>query len=645
MFRSSWRDRLWWFDVVYPITVAMILFASLTYVVYSGQRSSRLSLLAEQKLLEFSVKLSKGRADRSGDALLAVSADAVDARVLGRAPGGVVPDAALASYARILEKLEAAGVPVIFLGLDPEAHPLDEVYLLPLVETLARLKQNGKTKVYIAAPSAHLDRLPEELSKLATPLDDAPCDDLPEKVQSSCPYSVKWDDWVLPVIVNETMGGAPQKEDSPWLTELLPSIQPAYVLNLPDPQTIRRLSFREALALPSLPPARFAFVGSDLAGALASGGQYVKRFTRTVYDRAEADPEISGTPLHVFWAQIASMFLDGATVRLPTQSYVVLAVAIFCLVITGAMALFGGTAATGMFLVAMLAGPFINALAMRKLGLYMPLFDCAYFGLSTFIVVGFARLSLTAFQRWRLAAQGRVHARTADLKGNFISLLSHNLNTPVAKLQGMLAILGTTSGSAGAVREAERHAARLEFAIRSILIASALEEGSLAPTARSARALMDEFLRTHGAALRRMGVRVAMVANPEPGEEDLVMMPLAFDVKALISSIAAYAALFAADGEGLIVEQQISLRYRVRGGDDFPERLELAFVSETGALPDAAVLELLSRPTPPLIRTLGGDHFYRDLLAGLGRLTREVYGGELTIETGMLRVSFTPRPA
>ncbi len=644
--QRDFRERLWWFDVVYPLTVAIILFTSLTYIVYSGRSSSRLSLLAEQNLLEFSLAKGRGRVPQSAAQVLAVSADPLDVRLLGRAPAGVVPDVSIAVYARVIEALANQGVKAIFVRLDGEAHPDDDVYFLPLTEALRRVK--GLSRVYLVAPSSHHSRLPPELPSLATLLDDATCDE-PEKIQSNCPYSPKWDDWVMPILVSEMMGG-PQPEDAPFLTQLLPSISPAFILNLSSPRDLPLLTFRDVLRAPLAVVPLFAFIGGDETRALASADTYVKRFTRTVYDPPAVNVEVAGTPLHIFWEQVATMFLDKAMIRMPTQNYVLLATAGFCAVIIATMAVFGGTAATGMFMVFMMTGPFVNAWAVKHLFVYMPLFDCLYFGLSTFIFAGFARLSLTAFQRYRLEAQRRFHAKTADLKGNFISLLSHNLNTPVAKLQGMLGVLSALppeAGSPGAwrepVREAEGHAARLEFAIRSILIASALEEGSLAPTPRTARALVDEWLKTHGSGLRRLGVRVTATEMPPPGDEDLLYVPLNFDVKAMIATLAAYAALFAVPGR----ETPLAAAYHVRD-DDGVMSLVVTFAA-SGAFPDAAALAILECETPARIRSLGADRFFLDLLAGLGRLTREVYAGAIEVRgegaARSLTVTFKQPPA
>lgn len=622
------RERLWWFDVVYPITVAIILFSSLTYIVYSGRTSSRLSLLAEQSLLEFSLRNGRGRVPGAPEAVLAVSADPLDVRLLGRAPSGIVPDLSIAVYARIIETLADQGVKTIFVHLDAEAHPPDDVYFLPLVEALRRVK--AQSKVYLVAPSTHHARLPAELLTLATILDDATCDE-PEKIQTNCPYSPKWDDWVMPLLVSEMLGGV-QPEDAPFLTQLLPSISPAYILNLSSAESLPLIHVRELFQQPLTRVPRYAFVGGDQTHALSSSGGYVKRFTRTVYDPRKTNVEVAGTPFHIFWQQVAAMFLDHAMVHLPTQAYVLLATVAFCAVIVAAMGVFGGAAATGMFMVFMITGPFVNAWSLKHLFVYMPLFDCLYFGLSTFIFAGFARLSLTAFQRYRIDAQRRLHMRTADLKGNFISLLSHNLNTPVAKLSGMLGVLSglplapqEDNTWRRGVQEAEGHAARLEFAIRSILIASALEEGSLTPTARTARALMDEWAKTHGASLRRLGVRINLNEAPPPGDDDLLFVPLSFDIKALIASLAAYAALFARPGQ----ETELRVSYFVRDNDGIMT-LVLTFAA-VDAFPDAAALAILESATPPRIRSLGAERFFLDLLAGLGRLCREVYAGTLVV--------------
>src|SRR5690606_4247233 len=155
-------------------------------------------------------------------------------------------------------------------------------------------------------------------------------------------------------------------------------------------------------------------------------------------------------------------------------------------------------------------------------------------------------LSFSAFKRWRLEEQTRFHSLTADLKGNFISLLSHNLNTPVAKMQGMLAILARKPGP-GQWKEditcAEKHVAQLEIGIRSVLIGSALDENSLHPESRSLKALAQEFEQAQGS-LSRLGGR-AEITDLTADDEDLLFLPLAFDTKVFVATLAAACALFA----------------------------------------------------------------------------------------------------
>lgn len=641
MKRPRMRDRLWWFDLVYPIAVAAILFASLTYIVYAGQRSSRLALMAEQEILEFSLERAAPRpAVKPG--VLTVLVDPSDVRRFGRAPYGAAPEVSAAVYARAIEALATAGAKTIFVRWDAFAHQTDEVYYLPLTHALEKIR--GHSEVFLVAPTSKVDAVPEPVAKLAKVLDDFACHE-PERLQSNCPYQANWDSWVLTVLLQRALPGAmppmPKLDDddagergplAPWLTMKLPSFPPSYILNLSPPQSLRRMTLGSLLDGDPIPAGtRFAFVGPDqshtLSGVVPSP---LDRFVRTVFDEKSVDVNIAGTPLTVFWAQLAQMIVDDALVRIPSETTVVVVTAALCLLIIVVMVLFGGAPASGMFVVYVALGPFVNGWTLSKLDIYLPLFDSYYFGLFTFIFAGFGRLSITAFQRWRLEEERRMHAHTADLKGNFISLLSHNLNTPVAKMQGMLALLSQHPGEApwkGDVRHAESHVAQLELAIRGVLIASALEEGSTAETSRNALFIVDDLRRGMTGSLRRLGVTVVLGEAAAENEDEL-LLPLGFDLRALQAATASLSALYR-EGAQSAAQVRVEVDFFV-STDAAGSWLTVTFSSADGWIPASAEAVLTAGVVRPL-RSLAGASFYADVLAGLAVLTVKTYGGTLRL--------------
>lgn len=639
------KERLWWFDVVYPMALAAIVFASLTYIVYSGKPSTRLALLAEREFIAFSLRRADHDGVKAPGKTVVVSVDPLSLAQVGRAPRGVEPDADAPAYARVITGLAAAGVPHIFVRWDVEAHANDAVYYLPLVEALRHLPTG--TQVYWAASVAGFDALPKALTELVVLLDDGACDD-PARVTTFCSYNADWDDWVIQRVAQLSGGDAvTPAATKPWLSTALPSNSPSYLLNLSAKQSQRTLPFADfplaAATSASLAGVQLAFVGAD-QGHAVSGHTKTSTPHRvlTVSDGRGVDVMAGGTPLHVFWAQVAQMFFDRTMAVVPSPLAVASITVAFCVLISAVMWVFGGPAALGMFLVYGFAGPLINAWTLRYLSIYMPLFDTLYFGLSTFIFVGFGRLSLTAFQRWRLEERRRMYAHTADLKGNFISLLSHNLNTPVAKMQGMLGILSAQTPGPK-LAQAEALVAQLEYSIRSVLIASTLEEGSLAETPRSAAGLLADLTRTMAPSLKRLRVQITIAAWPEQSEE-WRHVPMAIDVRAMTAALAALAALFSqADRVGPAINVHVTPT--ITGADD-GVRLVLVFTATEAWIPKGAA-SILTATGASAVRSLAGSSFFADVQAGLAQLTVRLYRGRIRLRPegagGQIEVHFSAR--
>lgn len=618
-------QRLWWFDVVYPITVALLLFSSLTYIVYAGQRSSRLSLLAEQQLLETSLTFGVGRSAIARGDVLIVSADALDVKRLGRAPLGVAPEPEPEAFANVIQALASRGIKTIFVRWHMDAHPNDEAYYQPLVAMLAQLPKD--VNVRFVTSSSMLEATPATFQKVAHIAEDETCN-YPERLHSDCPYNADWPDWVMQAIIDEALPSE-AKIDPVWLTLQMPSIAPSYILNLPAPWSIPTQTFSSVLAqTPGINRhiAKVAFVGSDLSHSISrTNDSSVTRFVHTAYDTPDLDFTIAGTPLHVFWAMTSQMFHDRSMVTVPPESAILAMTMALCLLVIFVMGRFGATAASGMFLVYVVSGPIVNAFAIRHLNVYAPLFDSFYFGLSTFIVAGFGRLSYTAFHRWRLTEQRRMHEHTADVKGNFISLLSHNLNTPVAKMQGMLGLLGAVPGDLPWKKDvhlAEFHVTQLEYAIRSVLVASALEEGSLTSTARSLKALLDELDSVYGTSLKRLGI---ILKTTVVGDEDLAHMPFDFDVRALTSAFAGLSALYAREGMKAVVTLTAEAK------DEGDRHLVALTFTSADSHPSEAAVKILTDASPLTVRSLAGQTFFDDVLAGLGVLAARAYDGAVVV--------------
>jgi signal transduction histidine kinase len=627
------REKLWWFDIVYPITLILFMFGSLTYIIYAGQPQYRLSKIAEKRLLISSLRLSGSRPAASPGKILIVSASPFEVNRFGRAPGGSIPDVNAGAYAKVLQKLLDAGVRNVFVNWDTEAHLFDEIYMLPLTETIRH--SSPESKVFFGMNPDHLDSMPADFARTATLLDSGPCDEITE-VQVECVYNRKWDDWVVQSVLNVLGEDKRAESDTPsWISMELSSNSPRYILNLSPADTIESRTFSQLLATDTekLSGYNAVFVGVDYSNVLSPSAKHsFPLMVRTIYDPEKTDTRFSGTPMHVFWAQLAQMYVDRGMVTVPSNASIWLITFAFSSMILAVMIWFGGLHALGMFIAFGALAPVVNAWSLRLLQVYVPMFDSYFFGLTILISTGMLRLSWTSWQRWQLETRRHYHSKFMDLKSNFISLFSHNLNTPVAKMQGMLGILKTSMTNMPAesrhlAQEADMYVGLLEYAIRGVLVGSALEEHSLNDTSRPLRNLYMDVLESNASSLRRLGVSIAPKLMHAPDDE-AVLAPLVFDVRALSATISSLAALYRSPGEPARVTVEMQLSEDDGGGSV----LAVTFRSEQSAISQQAAEILRAPEKRRTLKRLHGDKFIDEVLAGLGTLFASHYRGEISQE-------------
>ncbi len=626
------REKLWWFDVVYPVTLILFLFGSLTYIIYAGEPQSRISRIAEKQLLIHSMRLSGTRSIEHKGKVLVVNVSPFEINMFGRAPGGMVPDVNAGAYAKIIRRLAEANVRNIFVNWDTEAHLFDEVYMSPLTETLKQKSSN--TNIFFGMHPDHIGSMPADFSKIAVMLDSGPCDEITE-TQIECVYNKKWDDWVVQSVINVL--GENKQSDSvspPWISMELSSNSPRYILNISPRKDLESVSFTQLLErdAATLKGYEAVFIGVDYRNVLSPSALHsFPLMVSTIHDPVTNDPRFSGTPMHVFWAQIAQMYLDEAMISVPSNKIIWATTLAFCVLVLLVMFYFGGIHALGMFIVFGLAGPSVNAWSLRNLQIYVPLFDSYYFGVTILITAGIMRLSFTSYQRWRLETQSHYHSKIADLKSNFISLFSHNLNTPVAKMQGMLGILKTSmndqpEASRRLAFTADTQVGLLEYAIRGVLVGSAIEEKSINDTSRPLSKLYVDVLESNASSLRRLGVNITSKLL-HASDDEALFQPLLFDVRAVSATISSMAALFRTSDHQVHVEATMQL-YETEKGE---QGLGFEFKCKDSRISLQAA-EILSDPEKRLpLKKLQGDKFIDEILAGLGTLLVNHYRGAIAI--------------
>ena len=640
-------SHIWWLDVIYPLVLGLLIFAALSYIVYSGPRQSRLSLKMEKDLIKFSLAKASGQAIKNPRDVLVVSLGDADLPARLAVSDATYFRKVMDLYIDLLQTLSQQGVHLIFVHWEAEIRSGDELAYDQLAQALDEMSE--RTKVFFVTSANKLGQVPLNVLNRSTWLNDSLCDEQSE-VQIDCSFVPDYGDWVVQQSLNNVRPElAAVARSAPWVSERLANGFPSYLLNLNSPQAMATKSVREVLQGPKVASGnRIAFVGSDIKHSVPIDFQKVAALkVKTIYQRVVPVAAGEGLAPHVFWAMLAQMFVDESMIAMPSSIVMIFYNVAICSLLFAVMLSGDGAIGLVCLVTYMFVAPLLNAVGVRLAHFYMPLFDSYYFGLFAIIVAGLGRLSWVTVQRWRLEAKRRFNAQVADLKANFISLLSHNLNTPVAKMQGMLEVLRkltTHTPAEHATRQSEALVTQLEFAIRSVLIASALEEGALNETARRPEDILAEIAAVATSSLRRLGISLSIMPL-ECEDESAFYLPLTFDMRALTASVSSLAALFHQQDRSTGVELKMSLHQ-----DDSESGSEVVLCidlhSQDSFIPLLAE-RLLVTAEAKQMRTVGGDQFFAEVLAALVHLFVMTYRGTVELkhidDGGNIRATFKAR--
>src|SRR5690606_21294012 len=101
----------------------------------------------------------------------------------------------------------------------------------------------------------------------------------------------------------------------------------------------------------------------------------------------------------------------------------------------------GSAYALAVFVCTCISYFFFNNFSMRYFGFYLPIFDVLYTAFLATLLSAFLGISYNLYRQSVLTAEQEGMAENIDLKSNFLSLVTHNLNTPIAKLKGLFDVI------------------------------------------------------------------------------------------------------------------------------------------------------------------------------------------------------------
>ena len=533
---SGLYRKVWWFDVIYPFILSASLFSGLTYLIYHGEKHRSISGKVELNFIEFSLRAASPRPIVNSHEVVTVTLKDFDLKYLEHYSHRGYRDVTISEYARLISNLLKHGANYIVISWIHGQKDIPYERYLPLLNVLKEKPKDRKI-VFAVQPFVK-DYIPKELGIYAEVMEADPCQ---RGIQTVCIYQAHWEDWVIQEIVRDVWSARSEQREKQVISQNLPRIFPSYLLYFNNVYEFQDFSYTELNDI-WFPEDYFRdkkiFLGNGLIQSRLGDYVALGRVGTTLTRKDKDPPSIVGTPYHKYWAQIAQLFIDDALITV-IPSWLSFSIAIiFAIIITLCLAYLGGPASLAAYLCVAILAPLFNALLIRFFHLYIPIFDTIFAGLSTFIIVTFAKLSLESFRHWQLHIRQKENEEIADIKGNFISLVSHNLNTPVAKMQGILDILLKLPLDKAIGLDLDRSSrlvARIQLSIRAVLVATAIEDGKLNHEPMTLDAIMREFKSLMFSPLKRLGFTIDI--NLDSDVEELSQFPLRFDKRSLVGTI------------------------------------------------------------------------------------------------------------
>jgi signal transduction histidine kinase len=528
-------------EIIFPILFGAAFFALISYVIYAGNQRDQLAGRVERQLIRKSLKIMPWRAP-ANSAVSVVNESAEDVLRFGSIDHSYLKGIDLEVYAKALRRVLQFKPKMVVINWVPAVHGTDEFYLRPMLEAIAAAPET--TQVLVSYPIYEIAGLPEEFRTKVKVLEG---DDCGFDLQILCQFNPDWDDWIPQRLARELWVESEQGVPRNHVSDNLPHVRQSYLLNLPNQESLRSFSVGGLLdatdaELHSL-VGGIVFIGSSVEQSFGyKADSTLVRRVRTALV-GEETPIEKAVPFHVWLAQIAAMFESRETIAIAPREVTLGMILLLCSLIFVFQWRLGTAASLGIFILYASLYPFLNDALVGYFQIYLPMFDAIYVGLVVFLLAAFGRLSLQAHQRWiELERQKRLES-DADIKTNFIAMISHNLNTPVAKMQGLVEMLGIKNSAwvvEAGYRRLNYQLARLQLAVRAVLITTAAEDRSLARQQFTVIQLRDDLTANLGPILKRFGVRLEMEIDTDPDDEALNFECFNADARAISFALLAW---------------------------------------------------------------------------------------------------------
>lgn len=425
-------DPFSWFKFALPVLVSLLIVTLIIHVIYLGGPRESIASGIESEIMRFSLSQTVPTVTDKAKSVVTFSVSDADLKVITTAPNKLLRDAHISEYASVLEYVARSNPRWVVLSWLSHAHPLTPEYLKPITDLIER--SGLRDKVTLAINFFAGGRLDPEFIQRFNIVEARDCYHL---INLHCTVSPIWT-WMPQQVFSRFIDDA-LSVTSTDLQHHMPNI----ILNLPDMNKLTKYSFMDARdpVAGVLPQDAFVFIGNSATQPIMfRQNKEVLQRTFTAQSDATQSLQQSGMPWHVYWAGLTAMFLQSNTLHVvskPTIYGVIFALGItFFLLALRRIDKFSFIIPVGIIGILLLMN-----LYLIPLRLYLPvaplLVTCIIALPMAFILIEMRN----NYKKTKLRASARQADKTTHLKQNFLQLMSHNLNTPIAQLKGLLELL------------------------------------------------------------------------------------------------------------------------------------------------------------------------------------------------------------
>ena len=535
-----------WFGIVPLLLMGGLLWALLTYLVHSGGEGDSFAARAEQALISKTLAASHWGVPR-GSPVKVVEISERDRRYSTKSDD---------PYFKALSQVISKSPTAIFLSWSLFfADKNIEKRLLNIVND-----SPVTTKIVMFVNRSYFDKVSHEI---IDNLDVRVLGECDGELLGGCHFGSKMNSAVYEIAT--IVGGGVVNIPKFHLSSNLPYPGISLLFYLPDWDSVPRLDISDLdSGAGDIKRGDFVFI-SDFISALEK-----EKLTKVAIpdDRYQFGSILLDT--YQVLPLVAGMLFHNKTISIPPIWVTTILMVCLCFVVAVLMWKLGRVAAFTVFVVYTFAYPVGNKLSVEVFKVYIPMFDFVYFGFVTFFVTSYLKASTDSFRRWRLNARTRVLSRSFELKTNFISLISHDLNTPVAKMAGLVEVLLMKENSSGISKDLEfvqKEVVRLQIAVRAVLISARIDGEALNKRSMSLAGLKEEFDDRVSPILGKLGYNFKFAVGNSSSDE--IMRPFVVDGRVICYGLIALIALYNSNGLNFF-EVQAFVQDIEQVGDDSP---------------------------------------------------------------------------